>query len=111
MMHNLSMTQALSIWSDLDDAYYGQHGFGGHVAEIYIYRLMARDPIREARLKPGLDPEPEPRADTIRANESLRALLLHFASMREAMVRVDGRLLELWSWPESHRLHIEVRPK
>lgn len=44
-MHRLSLVQALSLWSDLDDAYYGKSGFGGEVAEIYAYRLMPYAPM------------------------------------------------------------------
>lgn len=38
-MHNLSIAQAVDVWGDLVAAYYGKNGFGGSVAEIYLYRL------------------------------------------------------------------------
>lgn len=41
-MHNLSMTQALTLYGELVDAYHGRHNYGGHVVEINGYRLMPR---------------------------------------------------------------------
>lgn len=38
------MTQALSIWSELEQAYYGDNAYGGDTAEIYAYRLQPADP-------------------------------------------------------------------
>ena len=39
-MKNLSPVQACLIWSDLEQAYYGDAAYGGDVAEIYAYKFM-----------------------------------------------------------------------
>ena len=33
-MHNMSMTQALSVWMELEDALHGENGYEGATAEI-----------------------------------------------------------------------------
>jgi hypothetical protein len=38
-MLNISLPNALSIWSDLEAALYGVNNYGGTVAEIYAYRI------------------------------------------------------------------------
>ena len=43
-MKNLSMVQALEIWSDLESAYYGENSFGGDTAELYAYRFLPFSP-------------------------------------------------------------------
>ena len=44
MMSHMSIPQALDVWHDLELARRGEHGFGGHTAEIYAYRLAAESP-------------------------------------------------------------------
>lgn len=115
-MHNLSMTQALSIWSELEAAYYGKNGFGTDTAEIYIYRAMPYDPT-VAALAGVLHESERARsiaADTYdRANESLCALFTHFAKERGAHIEVEGR--ELGEWLKGarfiHRVHVKVVPR
>jgi hypothetical protein len=40
----ISIEQAIDIYNDLIDAKNGKHGFGGDVAEIYVYRLLPCQP-------------------------------------------------------------------
>lgn len=101
-MLNLSINEMLSLWSDLTDAMYGANSFGGNVAELYLYRFGYS--LAVAR--------PESfKLEAIReANESLYALLAHFAEQREVTIKVDGR--ELGEWVKGagfeHRVHVEV---
>jgi hypothetical protein len=112
-MHSLSMTQALSIWSDLEAAYYGKNGFGGDTAEIYIYRAMPYDPsvarIEHASTVDIMDGDGAG-STYDRANESLHALFAHFSKTHEARIEVEGR--ELGEWLKTarylHRIHVKV---
>ena len=95
-MHRLSIAQALSIWSDLEQAYHGTHGYGGDVAEIYLSRLMPRSPMAEPVLLSGRwkDFAPGLMADLARevmedSNESLHRLLCHFQSERDCLVLIE----------------------
>lgn len=40
----VSTHQLMQIWGELVEACHGVHGFGGHVAEIYAYRLTPYTP-------------------------------------------------------------------
>lgn len=117
-MHNLSMVQALSIWSDLESAFFGKNGFGGDTAEIYIYRAQRYTPSLS-----GADPanvmayDFSISANNVReaydnANEALCLLFQHFAETREAYIEVDGRALGDWlkTARYTHRIHVRVTP-
>lgn len=112
-MHRLSMVQALSLWSDLEAAYYGKHGFGSDTAEVYMYRLMDSNPSAEAARRANRTDGifGAAHAEQVReANKALHNLLEHFAKTREAKVEIDGR--ELGEWLKTamfeHRVHIKV---
>ena len=56
-MFHLSMSQALGLWSDLEQAYHGTNSYGGDEAELYLYRLMPNTPTAkkiELIDKPGI---------------------------------------------------------
>jgi hypothetical protein len=111
-MHRLSLSTALSIWSELDDAYYGKNGFGGHVAEIYVYKFLEPGPH---------DSMPERfQKEAIReANEVFYNLLAHYAKTRDASLQIQignrdqVRKLGPWlrKWPQNHRYHVVVLPR
>lgn len=112
-MHNLSMMQALSLWSQLERAYYGKNSFGGDTAEVYMYQCMAHEPA-VARSNATVDSEGL-FGDLVReaydkANESLHNILQHFAKARNAQIEVDGK--ELGAWLKTarftHRVHVRV---
>jgi hypothetical protein len=111
-MHNLSMAQALSIWT----AYHGKNAFGGDTAEIYIYKLMPYEPL-VASVVGVLHESPTAREASAwaydRANTSLHALLTHFSKTRDARVEVDGH--ELGEWLKGarfdHRVRVRVVPR
>ena len=114
-MHRLSMVQALSLWRSLDDAYYG-HGYDGHVAEIYVYRLKPSSPGSERNRNSA-----SARAECLEANESLHNLLAHFAKERDAKIEIESYEGGSWTyvemgdwlktWGEDHRFHVRVRPR
>lgn len=99
-MFSMSVPQALSIWSELEDALRGEHGFGGHVAEIYVYRASMASPsnnVEQTRL----------------ANASLRELFELFQIFRNSVIRVADRTLGDWMDESENdwRWHVEVQPK
>lgn len=103
-MNNLSMNQALSIWSDLDDAYHGKNGFGGDTAEIYMYRLMPYSPSVTRALTDA--------RDVVRAaNKSLFYLLAHFRDARGVEVWVNDAPLGAWlmTATNDHRVHVRIK--
>ncbi|MFI5297359.1 MAG: hypothetical protein ACHREM_04615 [Polyangiales bacterium] len=105
-MHNLSMKQTLGIWSELDDAYYGKHSYGGDTVELYAYRLMPNDPS-------------DSHEPYVAAAQSLRALIALWEELHDdARVLVEGERgsVTVLSWLEKntfrHRIHMQVeRPK
>lgn len=113
-MHNLSMTQALSLWSDLETARLGKNGFGRDTAEIYLYRLMPYSPLLDVSKidEPDSLTGAETRDAFIRANASLRHLLEHFGRTYEKEIRVlvEGREFGPWLARElyTHRVHVRI---
>jgi hypothetical protein len=128
-MHRLSLVQALSLWSDLDDAYYGKSCFGSEVAEIYVHRLMPHSPIAEEfmnsgpRSKGGIIEQEGMRAMR-EASDTFRNLLAHYAKERHAIVEIEDRVNDAWEFVDasayfksctetdryqSHRFHVRVR--
>ena len=99
-MKNLSMAQALSIWSELEDARHGAHGFGSDTAEIYLYRLNGGRHLH-------MDSD-----DIEASNTSLYNLLDHFSKERDVRIEVDGRALGEWvkTTGNRHRVHVRVVP-
>lgn len=122
-MHNLSMAQALSLWSELEDARRDENGFGGDVAELYVYRFMAHEPSvargkpEEMAIEDSLTGEMMREAYD-RANESMHNLFQHFAKERNCRIEIEvhegGEWVyrELGKWVKtarfSHRVHVKV---
>lgn len=119
-MNSLSMTQALGLWSDLEAAYQGKHGFGGDVAEIYIYRAMPYEPS-VAVMHAGDELNGTATKAYDRANTSLYNLLTFFAERQEASIEIaaemdDGRpWRKLGDWLAlaryTYRIHVRVTPR
>jgi hypothetical protein len=122
-MHTLSTVQALSIWTDLEQALRGEHAFGGDVAEIYIYRLLPAEAFRPGGMRVDVVSD---KLVLDAANESFHDLLLHFQTTRHASIDIqvwdgpvrrasNGRFKELGAWlrshGERHRFHVRVRGK
>jgi len=112
-MENISMNQALGIWSELWQAYYGNNGFGGDTAEIYAYRIMPYSP----RFK--MDPTDEnDKAAGLMAAKSLYALLKKFSEDNECKIEImhgkwNRREIRPWfiEEPFFHRCHVRVTKK
>jgi hypothetical protein len=74
----LPVTDALSVWHDLERALEGTNGYGGDVAEIYAFRLVP------PRLK-GCTVEERSRV----AGRNLTCLLRQFANLHEKGVEFE----------------------
>ncbi len=115
-MNNISMNQALGIWSELWQAYYGENGYGSDTAEIYAYRLMAYEPaIAAGNVGDGSFKDTEmfkvnSRVAYIQAAHSLYNLLSKFESDNECRIEVDGKNIRDWVETEifDHRCHVRV---
>lgn len=108
-VHNISMTQALEVWSELWRAYYGNNDYGGHTAEIYAYTLSPGSPII-CSIPGTFDAQKE--ALGLQAAESLHALLEQFASEADCGIEVNGKAFGSWVTEEPflHRVHVAVTP-
>jgi hypothetical protein len=116
-MHQLSMIQALSLWTDLESAYHNKNSYGGDTAEIYMYRFMSRCPSAESARSRRETPSiltgiiAESLQDQVRdANEAMCSLLQHFAKTREVHIEVNGKKLGDWlkTADFDHRVHVKV---
>lgn len=115
-MHNLSMVQALSLWSELEAAFFEENRFGGDTAEIYIYRAMAHSPsISRVDVDRAMSDTSSLIGENIRevydaANVALHDLFVHFAKTRSARIEIEGK--ELGEWLKTarftHRIHVKV---
>jgi hypothetical protein len=118
-MQNISMNQALDIWSELWQAYYGKNGFGSDTAEIYAYRLMAYNPTYHSGLNFNSafrDTERFKKAQEEvceQAQNSLVALLKKFAAENDCMIEVNGKTVDDWAGSEmfDHRCHVKIMTK
>ena len=113
-MHNLSMAQALSLWSELERAYYDRNGFGGDTAELYAYRFVPYSPAA-AKAPQGSDGllADAARDQARQARGSLIRLLDHFKETHQDIeIFVDGMRLMVWrrkTAPEfHHRVHVRI---
>lgn len=109
-----SLPQALSVWDELVEAYYGENGFGGTTAEVYAYCLLPHSPGLETFLAHNSTIAQEQQRERAReASEGLRMLLELFCKQREDCdVEVDGVPFEPGRTlipPEEHRWHIYIR--
>ena len=115
-MNNISMNQALDIWSDLWMAYYGQHPYGGDTAEIYAYRLMNYDPVVAAGTfaKSGFDGTEtyKKHADLVYelAASALVHILTKFKVDNDCEIEINGKKILLWIGSEKfdHRVHVKI---
>lgn len=88
-MQNISMNQALSVWSELEQAYYGCNGYGGTTAEIYAYRIQSCNPSI-AFGKESVFGEQAIREQAEKAGTSLYHLIVKFRADRPCSIDVDG---------------------
>lgn len=105
-MENLSPLQLLKLWSELEQAYYSDNGYGGSTAEIYSYTLMSDIPSRV------LNPHNNVHVTLaqIAAARSLVRVCRLFCQMRDAYITIDDRPIADWddSRAFEHRAHVTV---
>lgn len=92
-MNNVSMNQALSIWSDLWQAYYGNNAYGSDTAEIYAYRVMPYSPTFNMSGETFQESNDELR---INAVNSLVALCKKFAKENDCVIEINRFPLDKW---------------
>jgi hypothetical protein len=113
MLHTITMEQALGVWSDLEQSYFGKSSYGSDTVEIYMYRFMSGAP-REVRWleNPGIFGDMA-RESYDNANAAMLELFTLFSKMRKARIEVEGR--ELGEWLKTarftHRVHVKVTPQ
>jgi len=99
--HSLSPLALVSLWSDLEQAYFGKHGSGGDTAEVYAYRLNTGRP------EGGKGASEE-------AAEALVDVCNYFAKARYAAITIDGMSPATWFAAERHsffhRCYVKVMP-
>jgi hypothetical protein len=114
MVMDLTIRQALDVWSDLEAAYYGKNKFGGDTAEIYAYRLQQRNPTAEASMtgfvKSGFFKESVSEQARL-AGRNLLALLALFKKTHECRIILSSRRAELRRDGLWHRCHVKIVPK
>jgi hypothetical protein len=109
-MINLSIAEAMRLYGELVEALHGVNGFGGNVAELYMYRFGYS--LNGKALMASVD------ADNLRqANKSLHELLAFFSDDTHAEVRIEqrGGWVPIGEWIEGagfdHRAHVRVSKK
>ena len=110
---NIPLGEVLNLWKDFTEAYHGVHGYGGHVAEIYAYRLCRDDPTRRLDGKCVMKEKSNQEAYDD-AKLALIVLLQLFAKNMQAFIMVNGKTLAKWhegNEPFDHRVHVEILPK
>ena len=112
-MENISMNQALGVWSELWQAFYGENGYGGDTAEVYAYTLMphipalAKETTDDAKSSIFKEIQEE---TALSAAKSLYALLSKFSKDNECKIEIEGDELGEWllKTPFRHRWHVKI---
>ncbi len=91
-MENISMNQALAIWSELWRAYYLDNGYGSDTTKIYAYQVMPHSP---APAKP-MSFEEAKKATGIQAARSLYSLLKKFSRENDCTIMISHQELGRW---------------
>jgi len=116
VMVDLTIRQAVHVWSELQDAYRGINGYGGHTAEIYAYRLQQRDPTAEATSTSFTETQMHKQAvheQAVHAGLNLIGLIEIFMDTYDCVVTVDDH----GAWKGAlltglyHRCHVKIVPK
>ena len=107
---DISLIQAVDLWTDLMEARSGDHAYGGDVAEIYVYRAMPFNPMVTGGDRSG----PAATAAYAAAGRALHSLLRLFETRTHSTVTMeDGSDVDalLGPIPETHRIHLRVSPR
>lgn len=106
----LSQKQLVTLWSELEQALYGDNKFGGDTAEIYAFTLMRYNPCWEY----GKDSDVFKRSEFDRQSEARSALIAvcdWFQDERSAYIEIDGESFNVWKRRPhifDHRVHVKV---
>jgi len=110
----ISIEQALDVYGDLIDALNGEHGFGGNVAEIYVFRVMPNSPTYSMHNEGKIWDE-DNRLMEKRVAEDFHSLCHIFAKKHEASINIDGVDMNEWiskirtgEFRFYHRVHVKV---
>lgn len=115
-LNHVSMSQALSVWSELEAAYYGKNGYGKNVAEIYAYRLQEFCPTAAYTHNSPTSMGAEAQIEAAKkAGGALHELIRLFQEHHNCRVVVmDCRPDEVGEHPDillegfDHRVHVKV---
>ncbi len=102
-MTDLSVLQALDVYSDLVTAYYNENHFGSNTAEIYAFRLKQNHPAANLQMYA--------KEENKQAAENLYNLILIFKKNFKCIVYIENKLFGTWLKKIdyfNHRLHIKV---
>src|ERR1035437_8136006 len=110
----ISIEQALSIYDELIDAKNGVHGFGGDVAEIYVFTLMPFSPTYSMENE-GKRWDEENRMMEKKAAEDFHSLCHIFAKKHAVSININGVDMHQWiskirseEFRFYHRVHVDV---
>ena len=105
------MVQALEIWSELWQAYFGKNGYGGDTAEIYTYCVMPDSPGKNLN-------EERQSEYGLQAAKSLYSLLTKFSHDYDCKIEIMttrdiGKEIGEWMFEEPlfHLCHVRVKAK
>ena len=102
----ISLSQALGVWGDLVEAYHGVNGYGGDTAEVYLFRLMPRDPSAERGPDGGTLAAQAVVAQARAARLALADLCRLFAEhYGDAIVTIEGLSIDAWPGADEHNRH------
>lgn len=103
-----SPLQIMELWEELADAANGVNGYGGDVAEIYIYRFMRHSPsVALDRVRGTMSCHEDYRE----ANALLHTLCRIFEERRQVRIEMQEGPLDALLGPEifDHRVHLVVK--
>ena len=114
-----TIRQAVGIWDELVDAYYGRNGYGGQTAEIYSYRLEQYSPgvhkFSDDKI-PSMYLNDAKRI-AIEAAQSLIDIIKLFLEKYNSDITVENMTIPIWENKIkqgkflSHRYHVTVLRK
>lgn len=116
MLVNISLPNALKIWSELEAAYYGKNGYGGYTAEIYASTIT---PLSGLALETSKRIAAHRVAEEILEEEvtdrgkTMQVLLKEFQRLHpDCRIRVNGMAVgKAFKLGFVHRCHVEIRSK
>lgn len=115
-MHNITIRQALKVWSELEACYYDQNHYGGTTAEIYLYQIAPQSPsyiawVGSGRKEDGLF-VPDHLEYEKSAGKTLYSIIKLFEEEKDCHIKIDklnpSVLLEEGF---AHRVHLTVHRK